>query len=404
MIKRIWEQRGVSLAMRFAFRLLDYFWPKDESMIVFSGGRDVGYADNSRYLFEKFVESYSEEFTVRWVTPSKNMLFDEEIEESFRGQMVYQYSSEGIQSLLRAKVIFFSWKSSDLPGTDFSRRTITVQLWHGIPIKRIGLCSKRLDEGDVGSVGRACRKFTYWICNSRVEQESIALCTSLPIDRVKITGYPRNDYLIEHRNSRDAKLIARYPFLQKRVILYAPTWRANSTARFFPFDDFSESQLISFLEENDAYLILRTHHVDDLLAPNGVVSRDGFRSDRIVTLNRDTLRDVQDILPYVSILISDYSGIWVDFLLLNRPIIFVPYDLEAYEDSEGLLYDYDYVTPGPKVSSFGEFMSAIQAYSSDSSRDSGRREDIKRMFHEHEDGMAYLRIYQLIKGAISDNH
>lgn len=126
-----------------------------------------------------------------------------------------------------------------------------------------------------------------------------------------------------------------------------------------------------------------------------------FDSDRIVVLNRDSVRDVQDILPYVNILISDYSGIWADFLLLDRPMVFVPYDLELYENEEGLLYDYDLITPGPKVSRFCELLRVIEDYSSDPSRDSERRDNIKRMFHEFEDGMAYKRIYQLVKNESS---
>ena len=398
MMKRIWEQRGISLSMRFFFRFLDYIWHKDRSLIVFSGGRDVGYSDNSRYLFERFIDVYSEEFEIVWVTPSRKLLDDVGVEERIRNRIVYQYSAKGIRSLLRAKTIFFCWGSSDLPGTDFSKRTIVIQLWHGIPIKRIGICSKQLSKGQMDSAARAYRKFTYWICSSKIERNSVALCTGLPIDNVKVTGYPRNDYLIEHKNSMDSKMLTRFPFLEKTVILYAPTYRSNGKLEFFPFDDFKIEEMRAFLEKRDAYLILRTHHVDDVVAARSLVlDCRSFGSDRIITLNRDSVRDVQEILPYVDILISDYSGIWVDFLLLDRPIVFVPYDLATYENNDGLLYDYNYVTPGPKVSQFSELLRDINSYCSDSSKDSDKRNRIKRMFHEYEDGMAYKRIIQLVR-------
>jgi len=403
MMKRIWEQRGILLSMRFLFRFLDYIWPKDQNLIVLSGVRDVGYSDNSRYLFERFLEAYSGEFEIFWVTPTKELLGDFSIEKRMRSQLVYQYSAKGILSLLRAKTIFFCWGSSDLPGTDFSKRTITIQLWHGIPIKRIGIYNKQLSRGQIGSAVRAYRKYTYWICSSKIERNSIALCTGLPIDNVKITGYPRNDYLIEHKNSGDSRMLTRFPFLEKTVILYAPTYRSNSKLDFFPFGDFKIEDMNAFLDEIDAYLILRTHHVDDVVtARSRMVDCRSYDSDRIVTLNRDSVRDVQDILPYVDILISDYSGIWVDFLLLDRPMVFVPYDLELYENDDGLLYDYNLITPGPKVSQFGELLREIRNYCSAPSKDSERRSHIKRLFHEHEDGMAYERIYQLVKDVVSE--
>lgn len=397
MIETVWENRGVSTILRPVLSFLDYVWPKDRGLVAFSGGHDVGYSDNSRYLFEKFLEMYGDEFEVLWITRLENMLSDASIDEKWRSHMVYLYSFEGLLSLLRAGTVFFSWGFSDLPGIGFSRRKTVIQLWHGIPIKRIGACSKMNGEVRMDSAMRELRRYTYWICNSRIERNSVALCTGIPIDRVKITGYPRNDYLLEHKGSEDARMMMRYPFLKKLVILYAPTYRSDRAVEFFPFDDFEIGEMKEFLDRNDACLLLRTHHVDDVLIRNGPVQYHPVDGERILALNRDTVRDIQDILPHVDILISDYSGIWIDFLLLDRPVIFVPYDLASFEASEGLLYDYDYITPGPKVSSFGEMLRELQQYCSDPTRDSEKRDSIKRMFHQYEDGMAYMRICQLVK-------
>jgi CDP-glycerol glycerophosphotransferase (TagB/SpsB family) len=230
-----------------------------------------------------------------------------------------------------------------------------------------------------------------------IERNSVALCTGMPIDDVKITGYPRNDFLIEKRDSIDSSMLTRFPFLERCVILYAPTFRSNTAVEFFPFDDFRMEELTEFLERQDAHLLLRTHHVDDLLGRNGAVDYHSFSNERITIVNRDTIRDVHDILPYVDILVSDYSGIWVDFLLLNRPVIFVPYDLDTYERNDGLLYDYDYITPGPKVTRFSDMLRELEECCSNPSRDSEKRMRVKHMFHKYEDGMAYKRIHQLVK-------
>lgn len=401
MLKRILELPEFSRILRPLFRVLDFLWPKDRGLIVFTGGRHAPYADNSRYLFEKFLEEYSDEFDICWITPARELLTDSEIEENIRNYMVYQYSINGLVTLLRARTVFFSWGFSDLPGTDFSKRTIMIQLWHGIPIKGIGRLNKRPSKKASTSMIRKWSRFAYWISSSAVDRNSIALCTELPMEKVKITGYPRNDHLIDHRNSRDSRLLDRFPFLDKTVILYAPTWRPDNRVEFFPFDDFRMDELASFLEENDSYLILRGHLVDDVLALNGTLDFNSFESNRVVVLNRDKVRDVQDILPYVDVLISDYSGIWVDFLLLDRPIIFVPYDLESYEKNEGLLYDYSEITPGPKVLKFYEFLDALRNYIVNPRHDSVARCRIKRVFHEFEDGMAYSRIRLLIMDELS---
>ena len=407
MLKRIWEQRGISLAMRFVFRFLDYLWPKDHNLVAVSGGRGLGFADNSRFLFERFIDVYRGEFTFLWITPSKEQLCDSCVKEEIRDCMVYQYSIKGLLSLLRARTLFFCWGSSDLLGTDFSRRTVVIQLWHGIPIKRIGIYSRQLGRGwgHRASAVRAYSKFDYWICSSRIDRNSIALCTGLSIDNVRITGLPRNDYLIEHKNAGDREVLKRFPFLDKLTILYAPTYRSKGKVEFFPFDDFDIQKMKTFLEERDAYLLLRTHYVDEVAtARNRPVDLQHFGCDRIVVLNRDAILDVQEILPFVDIMISDYSGIWVDFLLLDKPIIFIPYDLSAYEKADGLLYDYDFITPGPKALRFNDLLTELDQYLSDPEKDSSERASIRHLFHEYEDGKAHQRLYQLVKEVSSGNH
>ncbi|HCF38358.1 MAG TPA: hypothetical protein DER56_04685, partial [Thermosipho africanus] len=67
-------------------------------------------------------------------------------------------------------------------------------------------------------------------------------------------------------------------------------------------------------------------------------------------INLPSEADVYTFLNLLDILMTDYSSIYFDFLLWNRPIIFFPYDLEYYRDEDrGLIFDYEDFTPGPKV-------------------------------------------------------
>lgn len=263
MAGRAWIRGGKSKIPSPFFRLLDFAWPKNRRLVVFYGGRGVGYADNARYLFEEFVNAYSGEFEILWVTPCKGTLSDESIDEKWRSRMVHMYSVRGILTLLRTGILLFSWAPPGFPRKWFSRRTVTVQLWHGIPIKRIGKCTRHRGQNRIDVEAKAFGTYTYWICSSWIERNSIALCTGIPIDNVKVTGYPRNDHLVEHKDPRHSELSERFPFLDKKLILYAPTWHPDSKVRFFPFDDFEIEELSSLLERNDAYMILRAHYAND---------------------------------------------------------------------------------------------------------------------------------------------
>lgn len=283
-----------------------------------------------------------------------------------------------------------------IPYVLFSRRTVTCLLWHGIPVKRICLLKPRWRNYPNWVVKYFYfSMYSYWICSSSVDRLATALCVGLPIDRVLITGYPRNDYLIEQKQSSACDLLDRFPYLRKKIILYAPTWRQNSIVRFFPFFDYSLGRINEFLEGSDAFILLRGHRYER--REIGAIDYDAFIGDRILDASKSIFEDVQELLPHVDILISDYSGVWVDYLLLNRPIVFAPYDLEEFKVETGLLYNYDFVTPGPKVATTEELIKALREYIHHPEKDSERRQLIKGLFHQYEDGRSYERIYEIVK-------
>ena len=381
-----------------SFRFIDFMWPKEDNLLVFSGQGGQKLSGNSKYLFQKFVEHYSNEFQLVWITRNKSLAESIHLDQSENYRAIYQYSLTGILTLFRARVVFYVMGGADIPFVAFSRKTVTIQLGHGIPIKRIGTTRKGGDNGRLSfSKFLEIPQFTYWISSSAIDRNSTALCAGLPIDRVMITGCPRNDHLADQKKTPSLEILTHFPYLQKKTILYAPTWREKSKTQFFPFDDFCLTEINAFLEANDAYLLLRGHQIDDISARLG---KDGYGSligDRIIAATSDVFEDVQELLPFVDILISDYSSIWVDYLLLDRPLIFVPYDLEDYENERGLLYNYHQITPGPKVSTNKELIEVMQAYILNPEKDSEKRACIKKIFHEYEDGLSYRRVYNMIK-------
>ena len=70
--------------------------------------------------------------------------------------------------------------------------------------------------------------------------------------------------------------------------------------------------------------------------------------------------DIYPLLRDVDVLVTDYSSIYFDFLLLDRPVVFFCYDLDSYtRDDRALLFDYQTMTPGPKARTMAELVSAL---------------------------------------------
>ena len=74
-----------------------------------------------------------------------------------------------------------------------------------------------------------------------------------------------------------------------------------------------------------------------------------YRYLSLIIFENNCLSDSFSLLKKASVLITDYSGIFVDYLFMNRPIIFANFDHEAYVGARDLDWDYNKITPGPKA-------------------------------------------------------
>ena len=206
------------------------------------------------------------------------------------------------------------------------------------------------------------------------------------IDDVWITGTPRNDYLI----NPNSELITEHKYLGKKIILYAPTWREyGSRSSFFPFEDKDLSALNTFLDEQDSYLLLRGHREE----MERISSNYGEESlSRILPAHQEIFPDAQQLLAHVDVLVTDYSSIYFDFLLVDKPIIFIPYDLKEYQSYRGFLFDYDSNTPGDKVNTQREFISSLDLSLNSPENKSIERKQVLNLFHKYQTGNSSARI------------
>ena len=86
-----------------------------------------------------------------------------------------------------------------------------------------------------------------------------------------------------------------------------------------------------------------------------------IKGERVYFVKKNT--DPYPILGLTDILITDYSSVFIDYLLLDRYIIFFPYDLDRYIKSEReLYYNYEDITPGIKVYEYEELEKVLKAY------------------------------------------
>lgn len=323
----------------------------DSHIWLFSSTDNSHYNYNSRYLFEYVKENLPE------ITPLF-VINDPELRNSLSSKYGKQYfieteSIQGIRQALSAGVWF---TSAGLPayGTGLHKKRLIINLWHGVPLKKIALLDPNLKKA-----ARIYFKKIFsenYTCILTTSHELIPLMArsfAVSEDKIKVWGQPRNDGLFQKNDCREI-LGQLFPDLPEytKTVLYAPTFRDYGQVQLFPFKDFDQEQLEAFLEEKNMLLFIRTH-----VAEQG--SAAPYLGKRIRFLGNEQAEDVTGILNIFDCLITDYSSIYIDYLLTDKPMIFLPYDRQQYLDGRGMNFDYDDVTPGPKPDTFNDFLDAL---------------------------------------------
>lgn len=353
--------------------LLPVYWlsflvPRDKKIWLFGSTFGRRFADNPRYLY-LYVSQHRDELGIRpiWISHNEDvvkMLNDE-------GYEAYMYHSfTGIWFALRGKVYLFDNYSKDINFWQ-SGGALKINLWHGIPLKKIqhdNVFDKFRHPKNLWEKFKnfprniSDEKPSHYVLTTSQNLKDI-FSSAFKTDNVLVAGYPRNEVLItdkiknvySHEEKADRKKI--FDFLDnnvneqsKRMIFYMPTFRQSEILFFknFDRDDFQ-----MFLEENNILFCIKLH-------PKSKLNEEfkNIQGENIMVINKDA--DPYVFLRMADVLITDYSSIYFDYLLIDRPIIFFAYDLEEYlNDSREMYFDYDEFTPGEKVNDYNGLKKSI---------------------------------------------
>jgi CDP-glycerol glycerophosphotransferase (TagB/SpsB family) len=280
-------------------------------------------------------------------------------------------SPRGFGLTLRAGLVAITHGFGDVNrfGT---RGAFVVQLWHGIPLKHIGLDAAPTFGGPLTRakfmqrmLRRAYRKAASNIdlfpTASELSAVRIRGAFGLPADTIAVTGDPRDDVLLRGTENgrrvaaraRLATLLGADTVAGARLLLYAPTWRDGEADPGIP--TLAQWQnLHDWLITTESVLLVRPH-------PHGVgdyaIGIDG--SERIFLLDSSMLGDITPSLPAIDVLITDYSSIAFDFALTGRPIAFLAPDVESYVATRGLYEPYSAFSGGTEVSTWDELLALL---------------------------------------------
>lgn len=274
-----------------------------------------------------------------------------------------------------------------------------INLWHGIPFKRIGYVSADMQDrlGRIAGEHAKCRAV---ISSSKVDTLAMA-AAFYPLSYTEIwnTGLPRNDFILRQTEHLPDDLRAQADRLStmlngKRLVLFMPTFRNAQEDAYYRFSDEEKGFLSDWLQRNNAVLGMREHMADSVR----VYSQQLAALD-LMDLSDDAFPNVEILYRASSALITDYSSCFIDYMLTGKPAISFAYDHDSYLGIErGAFYDLDFVFSGPVCRTFTELRDAMEnLFEPPSALESARMEWKRRLFFDHVDDQNSARVVARVK-------
>ncbi|MBC1662987.1 glycosyl transferase family 2 [Listeria welshimeri] len=287
-------------------------------------------------------------------------------------------------NLGRAKYVFLDDYYYQLYSIRMRKDAEVIQLWHAAgAFKRFGHSSLGFkDSISLDFETKAHQNYTTSVISSSDLKPIYAEAFHMDETKIEAFGLPRLWKLFDqdYKEFRLDYFQKMYPLLKgKKVITYAPTFRGNSEER-------KSFQLELDLREmkkslGEEYVVVIKLH--PLVSVETQVPED--LADFVLDFSGI---EMNDVLIVTDILITDYSSVIYDYSILNRPIIFYAYDLDAYSLERNFYQDYLKFVPGPVVSTTEETIKVIQ----ENQMMTGKLQDFADKAFEYHDGNAAARI------------
>ncbi len=375
---------------RFIDKLIFSHMGRKDNWIVFESFFGRGYNDSPKAIYDYMLAAYGDRFRYIWILSDKHKKTGKSTRYAVYNGLRHVYYAS------RSKYHVYNVRQ---PGWFVKKKgMVFLETWHGTPLKRLVF-----DMDDVYSANknhkaefyRDSRKWDYLLSDNRFSTDIFEHAFDMDRDKIIETGYPRNDILYSENAPDIIKKVKNNIGIpeDKKVILYAPTWRDNEyyESGKYKFDMALDFSLLKERLSDEWVLLLRTHYY--VAEKLDLSEYEGF------VYNVSGYGDISELYLISDICITDYSSVFFDYANLKRPILFYVYDIETYKNElRGMYLDMEKDLPGPLLYTSGEVLCAIENISAVSEEYREKYDGFYERFCSLSDGQASKRAAELLLG------
>lgn len=369
-------------------RVVGYLIPIDKNKVFFDSFPD--YSDNCRALSDYLIK-YTD-YRIYWaVNQIPQNGYDKRVHFVLKhNKCNYIYHTLSSRYLFSTHSAF-AWA--------IPKRNIYTCLWHGTPAKKICLLQN-------SSNIYYLRNCTFFTAASDYAKGIYINAFGRAVDDILVTGYPRCDLLFQESDSLIKLGIEKSD--SDRLILYLPTFRQPIGASYSDSSkNIYEDDFIIFSDPDDIYkwneffkqknilFIVKPHPSD-----SNIINFAGLSNIRVISNNLLQENDVQlySLMHYADAIVTDFSSVYFDYLLLNRPIGFIISDIDEFKKNRGSIVENPLeIMPGHRILSKEDFIIFCQDVISGNDNWISERTKIQSLFNLYIDGNACERVVKELK-------
>ncbi len=359
----------------------------EEHTILFESFLGRNYSDNPKAIYEYMQKVYPNYKYVIALNNPKAAI--EEVPGN--AELVRRFGIKYVYYLARAKFII----SNSRMTLKYKKREgqVYIQTWHGTPLKKLVMDQKNVNMPGTNKQNyyinflNEAKRWDYLI--SANSHSTKVFNTAFLQDNIIETGYPRNDILVNASVTYIQNIKEQFGFNNEdKVLLYAPTFRDDEYISKGNYTQKIEIDLARIHAELPEWkILLRTHY---LVTENMDLAYENV-------INVSDYHDINDLYLIADVLMTDYSSVFFDYAILDRPMIFFAYDLEKYEsDLRGFYFDYEETIPGKNIAGTEELIEILSDLKSYENQFKEKRESFRSEFSNLETGTASKQIAELI--------
>lgn len=378
----------------FIFFILGSLLPKNKKLIIFESFLGKQFSDNPRAIFEYMCE-HCPDYDMYWSVDRRYLgVFEQHTDV----QYVQRFTLKWLFLMTRSKY----WiTNSRLPlWIPKPKKTIYLQTWHGTPLKKLATDIEEVHMPGIntlqykGEFLKEARKWDYLISPNAYSTKIFQRAFQFKGTIIE-SGYPRNDFLINANDERTIFILKEklnIP-LNKKVILYAPTWRDNQYHSKGKYAFNLQLDLDYFKKElgDDYVVLLRLHYL--------VSERLNLKEHADFVVDYSYHEDIRDLYLVSDLLITDYSSVFFDYANLKRPMLFYVPDIDDYRDNiRGFYFDFESSAPGPLMRTTEDLIYFIKKVEQNRGFPTQSMEEFYKKICYLEDGNASMRVVKEVLG------